>query len=163
MFSEEFFKNVVTEKVFIFQLDSLLLRPLDNKFWDYDWIGARSKKSLLSGGNGGFNIRNVKKCYSVAKKINFNYSEFIIKENMNNCYEDVIYCFLLSKEKNIKLPLDYDSDSFSSESVIIPSLNMYGFHKVYEHITTDLLKKILNIHLHYYQVQNNIITTDIEN
>lgn len=169
MFSEEFFKNVVTEKVFIFQLDSLLLRPLDNKFWDYDWIGARWGNTIfppykyLSGGSGGFNIRNIKKCYSVAKKINFNYSEFIIKENMNNYYEDVIYCFLLSKEENIKLPLDYDSDYFSSESIIMPSLNMYGFHKVYNYITTDLLKKILNIHLHYYQLRNNIITTDIEN
>jgi hypothetical protein len=168
MFSEEFFKNVVTEKVFIFQLDSLLLRPLDNKFWDYDWIGARWHNTFfplnknLSGGNGGFNIRNIKKCYSVAKKINFNYSEFIIKEKMNY-HEDFIYCFLLSKEENIKLPLDYESDYFSSESIVMPSLNMYGFHKVYKYITTDLLKQILNIHLHYYQVQNNIITTDIEN
>jgi glycosyltransferase involved in cell wall biosynthesis len=162
MFSQEFYDKVVTEKVFIFQLDSLLLQPLNNKFWDYDWIGAPWKKGCILGGNGGFNIRSISKCEKIAKKYNYNFdninlstefSDILIKEDYPH-NEDTLYCIHLKNQDNIALPSYEESSLFSieiSEEISNHTWKtcnnkIYGFHKLYMYATISYFGEFLDFH-----------------
>lgn len=62
MTSEEFWKYFSTDKILVFQTDSVVCKnenryPLQ-RFLDFDYIG--SSKSLLQHGNGGFSLRDKK-------------------------------------------------------------------------------------------------------
>ena len=62
----QFWAGLPYDKVLIFQHDSMILRPLDEEFLDYSYVGAPWKADApwarkdRSGGNGGISIRDVK-------------------------------------------------------------------------------------------------------
>lgn len=62
-----FYENFLNwSHVLIYQTDSLILRKIDDVYFDYDYIGAPWVESnqwcKYNAGNGGFSLRNVKSC-----------------------------------------------------------------------------------------------------
>ena len=126
----EFWKTVKGDKVFTFQLDSILLRSGIDEFLDYDYIGApwRKPKEGSYVGNGGLSLRtrNVMLEISVTNKI---------KEVI---WEDIYFVKHL-KGKGVP---DVDTASkFSMEDVY--SSNPLGVHYPIKHIEPNLLSEVL--------------------
>lgn len=62
--SHEFWRRFSSEFVLVVQTDSLLLRPIEDRFFAYDYVGAPWSWTALQGipseyqvGNGGFSLR----------------------------------------------------------------------------------------------------------
>ena len=143
LFSKEFYDKVLGEKILLFQIDSLLLKPFDMKYFDYDWIGALWNKPTLSKprllplfkdklpiGNGGFNIRNINKCRIIAAEI------FQYKRPINGLNEDSIYSYLLQENATVfqsKFPLTIEAMEFSVETIYHPDpMSMHSFYMYFD-------------------------------
>jgi beta-1,4-mannosyl-glycoprotein beta-1,4-N-acetylglucosaminyltransferase len=163
MFSEEFYNIVKGDKVLLFQLDSLLLRPLDETMFTYDWIGApwiyegiislqphnyqllKDKKPI---GNGGFCIRNIKKCRLVAKTIHYKMPKF-------PAHEDVIYSYLLQENKDylhINMPSVDTAATFSIECG--SNKDAMGMHAFYKYNSPETIEYVFQKHCQ--TLQSNI-------
>ena len=155
LFSKEFYDKVLGEKILLFQIDSLLLKPLDMKYFDYDWIGAVWNSNTLKQprlsplfkdklpiGNGGFNIRNVNKCRIIAGEI------FQYKRPINGVNEDNIYSYLLQEHASVlqsRFPTLIESMEFSVETIYHPDpMSMHSFYTYFDN-SKDGVKYINSI------------------
>lgn len=164
LFSKEFYDTVIGEKILLFQIDSLLLKYFDYSYFDYDWVGALWNKetlqqpslkdifsNLLPIGNGGFNIRNIKKCRACAEVVNYTYpirvgdSPYVINE-------DNAYSYLLQINKNFlntKFPTIEAASSFAVETIYHEDpMAIHAFYKYFDYTKEQALyvKKILDRH-----------------
>ena len=167
IFSKEFYDNVHGEKILLFQTDSLLLKEFDMNYFNYDFIGAvwneptmqqktlsklfKDKKPI---GNGGFNIRDIKKCKKIASEI-LNYQRPSIKIN-----EDNVYSYLLQenlKLLNAKFPSIEEAKHFSVESV--PHPDPMAIHAFYEYFIGEGGEKYVNniLQKHIKNLEKKII------
>ena len=176
LFSEEFYQNVCLFKVFIYQLDSLLLKKLDKKYYKYDWIGApwaeinlkqyNLHDKMIPVGNGGFNIRNISLCRKIADKFNYNIKEACEIFNSNDTYaEDIVYSYHLQTDNNIdaNIPEANIAKCFSIEDPIDLNTEIIGFHNTYTYFqnykSIELFENILDNH--YNSI--NVYTIDNKN
>ena len=93
----EFYENFLNwSHVLIYQTDALIFRKIDNIYFNYDYIGAPWLESnqwcKFNAGNGGFSLRNVKKCIAVCE-VNRNKN---IMTNMHKGNEDGFFCSQIS-------------------------------------------------------------------
>lgn len=134
--SNTFWKHFTTEKILIFQTDTISFKPLDKKLLNYDYIGAPwkphiRKKNNVDIGNGGLSIRSKKMMLS------------IIEKNIprdKGMPEDVYICKIIKKSNYSLAPLDIALE-FSTENIF--NKNAFGCHKIWEETTEDQLKSIL--------------------
>ena len=164
LFSKFFYDNVIGEKILIFQTDSLLLQQLDMKYFEYDWIGApwyfgdrhtmkEPFKNKLRIGNGGFNIRNIKKCNEIAKKFKYQIPKFSVKYHNALWYfpsiEDLSYSYLLQEEKTSVFPSIEIAKEFSVE--VMPHDNPIAVHAFYKYFDRSYVNIILKKHKNLLQ------------
>jgi hypothetical protein len=125
------------ERVFIFQLDGLILKKNVSDFLIYDYIGAPWKKEHVKNhklksniGNGGMSIRNPNKMI-----------EIIDKFDLDDKPEDVYFSENI-KQIESKLPNLNVAKSFSSEHILSDSM---CHHQIYLFHNFDSYKKIYNL------------------
>ena len=128
----KFWESLPYDKVLIFQHDSMILRPFDDYFLEYSYIGAPWKKNApwntldRRGGNGGISLRDVKAHIELLKKVKYHSS-------MGN--EDV---FFSHKLDNVA-PYEVCS-KFGVETEY--NLGTFSYHAIDKHLTGDQCYKI---------------------
>lgn len=125
-----FWKQVKGNKIFTFQLDSILLRGGIDEFLKYDYIGAPWRKSKEDSyvGNGGLSLRTKDVMIDICE--NNPVTEHI--------WEDIYFVKHL-KGKGVA---DVETATmFSMEDVYSP--NPLGVHYPIKHIEPDLLSEVL--------------------
>lgn len=114
-----FWKQVRGEKVFLFQIDSIMCSNSPHKITDYlqyDYIGAPWSSREPRVGNGGFSLRSKNKTITLLNKMSFS--------GIDN--EDVWYSIHMSSVGSIA-PVNV-SKTFSVESIFYD--NPLGVHKM---------------------------------
>ena len=112
-------KFVNWEYMLLIQTDALIVRKIDEIYFDYDYIGA-PWSSLRPGGNGGFSLRKIDKFIDITKENN------IISKINGSVNEDIFF----STQGNMKYCKDMKIHrQFSVEELFCP--DPIGFHKVY--------------------------------
>tara|TARA_B110000305_G_scaffold161137_1_gene178308 strand:+ start:15735 stop:17657 length:1923 start_codon:yes stop_codon:yes gene_type:complete len=152
--------------VLIYQTDALILRKIDDIYFDYDYIGApwsiNNQWVKYCAGNGGFSLRRV----SAMIKACHRYNNKTITEILNtssefSVAEDGYFC---SQENLIFPPINSDiHKSFSVEQVF--NENPVGCHQVYRYISDEdfsvMINHIQNVFLNINQFNNiNIINNN---
>ena len=136
-----FWNNINSENVLIFQTDCLLRKNID-KFLKYDYIGAPWKKnnqcikitnSLV--GNGGLSFRKRSAILKILKLVNYKF-----KSN-SSMSEDIFYSMWM-KKFNMNLPIPNEAELFSSEHIF--NINSAGLHKAYHYLSKKDLKKLID-------------------
>jgi len=131
LMSASFWCEIPSEKVLIFQHDSLLFRKGINKFLEYDYIGA--PWPWRNVGNGGLSLRSKSKMLEVIENINT--KTIVIPEGVNNHMkinniktipEDVYFADGLLKIGANVAPFEV-ANEFSIESIGHP--NPLGGHQ----------------------------------
>ena len=126
----EFWKKVKGDKVFTFQLDSILLRSGIDEFLDYDYIGApwRKPKEGSYVGNGGLSLRT---------------RDVMLEISATNKVEEVIWedIYFVKYLKGRGVADVDDAKRFSMEDIYHP--NPLGVHYPIKYIEPVLLKKVL--------------------
>jgi hypothetical protein len=120
------------DRVLIFQSDSMLLKKIPSKFFDYDYVGA-PWPFQLEGGNGGLSIRNPKKMIDVIEKFPY---EFHRHGN-----EDVYFSNHLPLAGGSLAPRQV-CQQFSVESIF--KLGTVGYHAIDKYLTPDQCQQIKN-------------------
>lgn len=128
--SVAFWRIFRCNKVLIFQHDSFIFKPLKNKFFKYDYVGA-PWKFQTHGGNGGLSLRGVRAMISVCEKYTYN------EEQHGN--EDVYFSNHLALSGGILAPREICKE-FSVESIF--ALNTFGYHAIEKHLTKEQVDKI---------------------
>lgn len=136
--SKSFWDTLEGEKILIYQEDSMIFKKLDDRFLQYDYIGAPFPKYQNDTpncvGNGGLSLRSktimIKIISSISvKKTVFNSStlDYMNSQNLSFPPEDV-YFSKNAQEYGIGVVADYDTASlFSSEAIY--NENSFGGHK----------------------------------
>jgi hypothetical protein len=119
--SKEFYDHFHCEHILIFQIDTLLRRPITKNYLNYDYVGAPWRletPGIWKGmvGNGGLSLRNVYKMKNIIDKFKYDFS---INEDGYFSY----YC----KHLNYNIPDFNTASEFSVETVFHP--NPIGMHK----------------------------------
>lgn len=120
------------DRVLIFQHDSMLMMPIPETYWEYDYIGA-PWSFQLHGGNGGLSIRNPRKMLEVIEKIPY---EFHRHGN-----EDVYFSNHLDLVGGNIAPRNVCSN-FSVESIF--KLGTVGYHAIDKYLTPEQCHQIKN-------------------
>lgn len=135
--SKKFYDLFSEQIILIYQLDTLLFKPIEDKFLKYSYIGAPWKEELnwtrITGqiGNGGLSIRNKDDMiYIIDNQLNNNFKNLLKKIKGNRKYQEDIFFSLGSKVFfNSKIcPFDI-ANEFSVESIY--HSNPTGIHKFY--------------------------------
>ena len=66
LLNSNFYNNFIGEHILIYQEDSIIFKNFDNKFLEYDYIGAPYYNKEI--GNGGFSLRNKKIMKDICKR-----------------------------------------------------------------------------------------------
>lgn len=125
----EKFKN--WSHILIYQTDALIMRKIDDFYFDYDYIGAPWKNhdkkwAKYYGGNGGFSLRNVNKMIECCEPFRNIKHKDICQRN-----EDGYFCNI-----NMKYPQDKNShESFAVETIF--AINPIGCHQVYRYLNSS--------------------------
>jgi len=126
----EFWKKVKGDKVFTFQLDSILLRSGIDEFLEYDYIGApwRKPKEGSYVGNGGLSLRT---------------RDVMLEISLTNEVKEVIWedIYFVKYLKGRGVADVDDAKRFSMEDIYYP--NPLGVHYPIKYIEPELLKKVL--------------------
>lgn len=126
----KFWEQVKGEKVFTFQLDSILLRSGIDEFLEYDYIGApwRKPKEGSYVGNGGLSLRT---------------RDVMIEMSKTNDVGEVIWedIYFVKYLKGRGVADVNVAKRFSMEDIYHP--NPLGVHYPIKYIESDLLKKVL--------------------
>jgi hypothetical protein len=117
------------ERVLIFQTDSMILRDGIDEFLEWDYVGA-PWKFQDKGGNGGFSLRNPKKCLSLIQKREW---------NISYGYEDVFYSNHLHEVGGLVAPRNVCS-KFSCETIF--QLGTFGIHAIESWLTPQQVQQI---------------------
>jgi len=135
MTSMEFWKALRSySKVLIFQHDSALLKPIDQEFLKYDYVGSpwprgHCDRSDRAGGNGGFSIRGVEAHIKTLEKIPYN-------PRLGN--EDVYFVHhLLGRLAPFEV-----CNRFACEAIF--QLGTTGFHQIDNYLPPDECYQIRN-------------------
>lgn len=120
-----FWNNIPFEKCLIFQHDSEIFRKWDNKFEQWDYIGA-PWTFQRHGGNGGLSWRSV-----AAMKFCISKTEWI--SVMGN--EDVYFCNILHNTTEYKLADRMTCSEFACETIYQPST--FGAHAIDKWLTKE--------------------------
>jgi hypothetical protein len=130
----EFYEHFIDwSHILIYQTDALLLRKIDDIYFEYDYIGAPWVLSnhwcKYNAGNGGFSLRNIKSCIRICgKNRNKNIMTQIDRSN-----EDGFFC----SQDDFKYP-PIDSElhkAFSVERVNHPF--PIGTHQIYHNFSMN--------------------------
>jgi hypothetical protein len=119
--SKKFYDHFHCDQILIFQTDTLLRRPIDNKYLKYDYVGAPWRldtPGIWKGmvGNGGLSLRNVYKMKNIIDIFKYDFS----------INEDGYFSYY-SKFLNYNIPDFNTASEFSVETVFHP--NPIGMHK----------------------------------
>lgn len=142
--SKSFFRWFKSSHVLIFQTDSLLLKPIDDEWFAYDYVGAPCGQIGTQiwapyTQNGGFSLRNPKTMIRYLDKFG---------EPENPWNEDIWWCRELTssrgKSLGITMPSRDKATEFSVEGIFYPS--PVGTHRPYSYLKDtevhDLLKSL---------------------
>lgn len=125
----ENFKN--WSNILIYQTDALLLRKIDDFYFNYDYIGAPWERidnwngkviPKYNGGNGGFSLRNIVKMIECCEE---NRNKHVIPSGN----EDAYFCTFDLKYIEAK---SENHINFSMETIY--SENPVGVHQIYRYI-----------------------------
>jgi FkbM family methyltransferase len=167
LFSKEFYDTINSDNILIYQIDSLLLKKLDNKYFKYDWIGALWNKvtltqneemkkifnNLLPIGNGGFNIRNIKKCKEIAQKFDFKIP--LIENKL--LMEDNVYSVLLQNFSTAVFPSIQEAADFSVETIANNDPTaIHAFYKYFNNTSYEINYIENTLERHYLILKNNL-------
>ena len=132
--SSNFWKYITTEKLLIFQTDSMLCSNSDYKLEDfekYDFIGSRTPWDFkLPGGNGGLSVRDViksKKCISEYENGKL--------DHLKKYGEDGFFARCFDASADHVLPTDDEKDMFSSQNYF--TKKSFGGHQVSVQLSDD--------------------------
>lgn len=137
--SNNFWNSFTEEYVLVFQYDSLAFSKFDNKFLNYNYIGAQWPKHIqqidgIFNGNGGTSLRKVEIMKKITKKYNY------IIHNEFKTPEDKYFSKYLFREKLLMNDPNI-SDDFSFENKYSDT-SIYG-HAIYECINLDKLENYI--------------------
>src|SRR6056300_909076 len=134
--SPYFYTRFISTHVLLMQWDSYIFRPIDDHFFEYDYIGAPWKNTIINDrgcwcvdkydgtrvGNGGFSLRNVLSCY-----------QYCIENVRKRTHpEDVFFSF----ESTLNIPPKEIAYVFSVDDKLIdiePPISPIGIHKIWNH------------------------------
>lgn len=124
--------------VLIYQTDALIMKPIDDIYFQYDYIGAPWSKNnqwvKYCAGNGGFSLRNVNSMIKVCechRNIPFN--------NINRDNEDGFFC---SSDLLKFPPINTDMHfNFAVEEVFYNK--PIGCHQLYRYLNTKEFNKLI--------------------
>jgi hypothetical protein len=154
MLDINFWNEIDCEKCLVYQTDTFLFRPLDDKFLEWDWIGSpwseehskiiQNKLNWfgLWGCNGGLNIRTVSVIKEILNKWEVDDDVFDLTDKLP---EDLYYSWYI--KNNYKLaPLEI-SEQFSYETVKIgyKVSHTFGCHQPW-HASPEIFKKFVKIY-----------------
>jgi hypothetical protein len=113
------------DSVLIIQTDALMLRRIDDIYFNFDYIGSPwDNNKCENGGNGGFSLRKVKtmiNCTEENRNNNLN--------NISGSNEDIFFA-----NKKLNITKDYQlHKSFAVEKIF--NNNPVGYHAIYKEIT----------------------------
>lgn len=130
METNDFWGNILGEKVLMFQTDSLLINDGIDEFLKYDYVGAPwiIPKEGRFVGNGGLSLRDKKLMIDICDK----------HKPTEHIWEDIFFAKYMNYE-NIP-PVDV-AKKFSVESIFYD--NPIGIHKPIKYIDPQDLKSIL--------------------
>lgn len=131
--SKRLWRNL-SEKVLIFQSDSMLLRDGVEDFLEFDFCGANIKK-IKGCFNGGLSIRDSKAMLKVLNNKSWN-------QSLGN--EDIFYVNAL-RELNGKLPTYEQANKFSVETEY--HLGSVGYHAISKYLNPSECEAIKNQYL----------------
>ena len=134
--SPELYSRFTSTHVLLMQWDSYIFRPVDDHFFEYDYIGAPWKNTIVDEfgcwcdgkydgtrvGNGGFSLRKVLSCYQYC----------IENANKRKEPEDVFFSF----ESTLNIPPKEIAYNFSVEDKLIdiePPISPIGIHKMWSY------------------------------
>jgi hypothetical protein len=124
----EFYENFLNwSHVLIYQTDALLLRKIDDVYFNYDYTGAPwiedNQWCKYNAGNGGFSLRNIKSCIRVCEN---NRGKNIL-HNIHRGNEDGFFC---NQDSFNYISINSDlHKAFSVERVYYPK--PVGCHQIY--------------------------------
>ena len=124
----EFYENFLNwTHLLIYQTDALLLRKIDDVYYNYDYIGApwieNNQWCKYNAGNGGFSLRNIKSCIRVCEN---NRGKNIL-HNIHRGNEDGFFC---NQDSFNYIPINSDlHKAFSVERVYYSK--PVGCHQIY--------------------------------
>lgn len=133
----EFYENFLNwTHVLIYQTDALLLRKIDDVYYNYDYIGApwieNNQWCKYNAGNGGFSLRNIRSCIRVCEN---NRGKNIL-HNVHRGNEDGFFC---NQDSFNYIPINSElHKAFSVERVYYPK--PVGCHQIY-HCSTVTSKE----------------------
>lgn len=133
--SEWFWQKLINyDKILIFQHDSWILKGGIEDFLEWDLVGSPWKwqKEPRKGGNGGFCIRNPKKCLDLIRKKPW---------NISYGYEDVYFTDYLHEVGGKVAPYEV-CKKWGCETIF--ELGTIGFHNIDKYLTPDQCKQIKN-------------------
>lgn len=125
LLSKEFWLSLDCDQVFIYQTDTLLFKPVDDRFLKYDYLGARwsdSHANLIHSktgkkpffGNGGLSIRSVDLMLRILEGERIDeFKDFLTQ--MDHLPEDMFFSIHLEKYST-NLPSIDDCNAFSFET-----------------------------------------------
>jgi len=122
----QFWENFLNwDSVLIIQTDALILRRIDDIYFNFDYIGSPwDNNKCENGGNGGFSLRKVKtmiNCTEENRNNNLN--------NISGSNEDIFFA-----NKKLNITKDYQlHKSFAVEKIF--NNNPVGYHAIYKEIT----------------------------
>ena len=133
--SPEFYGRFTSSHILLMQWDTYIFKRIDEKYFNYDFVGAPFLGSLtdpstnqqspditkgLRIGNGGFSLRKVKSCY-----------EYCIQNQYKSRHpEDVFFAFA-----NLKVPSVRDAYDFAVECKLYdetPPILPIGMHRIWD-------------------------------
>ena len=145
----EYFNN--WSHVLIYQIDALLIRKIDDIYFDYDYMGAPWKKlngwCKYNGGNGGFSLRRVKsmiECCEQFRNIEFN------KMPQNN--EDGFFCKqdnLLFLPEKTKIQESFAMETIKNESPIGVHQLFWYFYPLTKDVETNEFLNYIKDNLYF--------------
>lgn len=112
------------DNVLIIQTDALMLRRIDDIYFNFDYIGSPWDNKCDNGGNGGFSLRKVKTMINCTEENRNN-----DLSNISGSNEDIFFA-----NKKLNITKDYQlHKSFAIEKIL--SNNPVGYHAIYKEIT----------------------------
>lgn len=139
-----FYKNFIDfEFVLIVQTDSLIMRKIDNIYFNYDYIGAPWKDIKDNhGGNGGFSLRRIKKMLETTsnnknfKKISGHKPNEDIFFSFRDNYQ---YCNDRELHKSFSVETEYHKNPIGIHSIFFNHLNDCEFDNILSYINNKLI------------------------
>ena len=122
------------ERVLIFQSDTEPLKPIDEEFLKWDYVGA-PWDFQHHGGNGGFSLRNPSVMLEIIEKYHWRGSGI-------DGYEDVYFCNTMHRHKIGKLAPREVCSLFSVEKIY--KLGTIGYHAIDKYLTKQQCHEIKN-------------------